>query len=118
MKVKIRLCLCICTSLVQGCKEEKKSVSEIIRPVKVFHIATQEGSVQRTLPGKVEASEKADLAFLVAGKIIKFPVKEGEAVKRDQLIAKLDPKDFEIVLEEARAKAEYAKVQLERSTQL
>lgn len=104
--------------IVTGCGEKEQTKTHEVRPVKVFHIAGPEEVVQRSFPGKVDASSKADLAFLVAGKIIEFPVKEGQKVEKGQLIAKLDPKDFEIALEEAKSKAEFEKAQYERKKTL
>jgi RND family efflux transporter MFP subunit len=115
---KIYLILFICLLSITGCSEEKQPKTHEIRPVKVFHISGPEEVVQRSFPGKVDASSKADLAFLVPGKIIEFPVKEGQKVEKGQLIAKLDPRDFEIAVEEAKSKAEYEKAQLERKTTL
>lgn len=114
----LSLIFCLSSLIVTGCKQEKPSQEEATRTVKVFHVSEQEASFQRNLPGKVEASEKADLAFLVAGKIIEFPVKKGDTVKQGQLVAKLDPKDFEIALKEMTSKVELAKVQLDRSAEL
>ncbi len=108
----------MCLLAVTGCTDEKQTKTHEIRPVKVFHISGPEEIVQRSFPGKVDASSKADLAFLVAGKIIEFPVKEGQKIEKGQLVAKLDPKDFEIAVQEAKSKAEYEKAQLERKTTL
>ena len=110
--------LSLSTLLFTGCKQEEKDQQESTRTAKVFHIEEQQASFNRSFPGKVEASKKADLAFLVEGKIIEFPVKEGDQVKKGQLIAKLDPKDFEIILKETKSKVEFAKIELDRTTQL
>jgi RND family efflux transporter MFP subunit len=108
----------LCAFLSSGCRQEETNKQEPIRPVKVFNITEPEEFFQRSFPGKVEASEKADLAFLVDGKIIEFPVKKGDRVKQGQMIAKLDPKDFEIALQKATSQVELAKIQLDRSAEL
>jgi RND family efflux transporter MFP subunit len=117
-KQKILLLALLFITLFTACGEKEKSAEIPARPVKIIHIGGPEEVLQRSFPGKVEASEKADLAFLVPGKIIEFPVKEGEKVEKDQLIAALDPKDYEIAVQEAKTKEEYAKAQLDRKQAL
>lgn len=104
--------------MLAACGEEEEKKPETIRPAKVFHVTTPESANSRSFPGKVEASEKADLSFRVPGKIIEFPVREGDQVKEGQLIAKLDPKDYQLVVDETRAKYDYNKGQLDRYAEL
>lgn len=106
------------TLLLIGCVETPPKKKENIQLVKVFHVPGSEDVAQRSFPGIVEASEKADLSFLVPGKLIEFPVKEGERVKKGQLIARLDSTDYEISVGEAKSRDEQAQAQLERTTKL
>lgn len=118
MYIKIKqISILSCLFLIYGCGEEENK-PEVIRPVKVYHVTAPEGSTSRSFPGKVEASEKADLSFRVPGKVIELPVKEGQQVKKDQLIAKLDPKDYQHAVDETKSKYEYQKGQLERYAEL
>jgi len=106
------------TISLTGCERPLPKKSNAIQSVKVFHIPGSEDSAQRTFPGIVEASQKADLSFLVAGQLIELPVKEGEKVEKGQLIAKLDPTDFEVAVGEAKSKAQLAQVNLDRTSKL
>lgn len=115
---KIYFILCMSFLILTSCGEKTQTTEETIRTVKTFHISGPEEVAQRSFPGKVDASKKADLAFLVPGKIIEFPVKAGDQVEQGQVIAKLDPKDFEIIVQETKTKAEYEKAQLERKATL
>ncbi len=91
-----------------GKKEEKKEAAPVVRPVKT---ATVQGfsSGEYTFPGTVDAGRKLLMSFRVSGRLVELPVKEGDNVKKGQLIARLDPKDFQIALDEA--KAQYDKAQ-------
>jgi RND family efflux transporter MFP subunit len=104
--------------LLIGCAEPPPKKKEVIQLVKVFHLPGSEDVAQRSFPGIVEASEKADLSFLVAGQLIEFPVKEGEQIKKGQLVASLDPTDYEIAVGEAQSKAGLAEVNLDRTAKL
>jgi multidrug efflux pump subunit AcrA (membrane-fusion protein) len=48
----------------------------------------------RKLSGTVKASDQVDLAFQVGGTLIDLPVEERQQVKKGDLIASLDIRDF------------------------
>lgn len=104
--------------LLTGCRETLPPKKDTIPLVKVFHVPGAEDVAQRSFPGIVEASEKADLSFLVPGQLIEFSVKEGEPVTKGQLIARLDPTDYEIAVGEAESQAQLAEVNLDRTNKL
>jgi RND family efflux transporter MFP subunit len=104
----------IITSMLMGCGEKEIKKEEVARPAKMMTISANNQMAQRTYPGKVRASQRAKLAFQVTGKIIKFPVKSGEKVKKDQLLAQLDQRDFINDLEAKKAIADDAKANYER----
>ena len=89
--------------LLPACgSEEEKSTVPIVRPVKTIVVG---GFTSGTLsfPGRVDAGEKALMSFRVPGRIIELPIKEGEKVSKNQLLAKLDPQDYQIAVSEAEA---------------
>ncbi len=49
----------------------------------------------------------------VAGRILELPVQEGDTLKKGDLVARLDPKDFELKRDEARAGLAQARAQLD-----
>ena len=55
------------------------------------------------------------VAFLVAGKVVQVAPREGDYVKKGQLLAAIDPLDYRLALQAASAQAGQAKVALERS---
>jgi membrane fusion protein, multidrug efflux system len=64
------------------------------------------------LPGTVQAAQRSELAFQVSGLMIERPVVAGQRVAAGELLAQLDPRDFEnrLALEQARldlAEAEF-----------
>lgn len=105
--------LVLSSLLLAGCgKTEQETTEPIVRPVKTMVVAGGETSGIRSFPGVVDASRKADLSFRVGGRVAKLLVREGEQVKQGQVLAELDPKDFQIVVNDKmaafkRAKADY-----------
>jgi RND family efflux transporter MFP subunit len=49
----------------------------------------------RLFPGKAEASKKVELAFQVPGLLLQLPVREGQRVKKDEVIAQLRQEEFQ-----------------------
>jgi RND family efflux transporter MFP subunit len=91
-----------------GCGEEQADAPPIVRPVKTITVSGF-GEGEITFPAQVEAGEKVLMSFRVSGRIIELPVREGEEIRKGQLIARLDPKDYQIAVNQARA--EYNKSQ-------
>jgi membrane fusion protein (multidrug efflux system) len=66
------------------------------------------------LPGVIEPWEKLNVLAKIQGTVIKVEVNEGDTVTRGQVIARLDPDDFRIAVDSARATFELATVQHKR----
>lgn len=104
--------------LLVGCaREEAPEPAPVVRPVKTMVIGMAEG-VARSFPGRVEATNQVDLAFRVGGPLIEFPVREGQFVRKDELVARIDPRDFQIRLNAARADFERAQADFRRFSAL
>jgi len=94
-----------------GKKDEETVIKEVVRPVKTLMVASAGEALKLTYPGKVRAAQRAELAFQVGGSLIELPVEEGQRVKKGDLVARIDPRDFEANLRNAEgqlAKAEAA----------
>lgn len=89
-----------------------------VRPVKLFRVQDQNDKIMRSFPAVVEANQGSFLAFRVNGELIEFPVLAGQEVSKGQLLAKLDPEDFVLQVEDRQARYELAKSQLQRTERL
>lgn len=80
--------------LVTACgpEPEKKTV---IRPVKAMRVADSSGLMERALPGRAKAGLEVNLSFRVPGPMIAFPVSVGDEVKAGDVMARIDPTDYE-----------------------
>jgi RND family efflux transporter MFP subunit len=101
-----------------GKESEEVVTEEIVRPVKMLTIESGKDVLTRKYPGKVEASQKVDLAFQVSGPLTALPVIEGQEVKKGDLLARIDPRDFENDLAVAKSELKNAKAQYERQRKL
>jgi HlyD family secretion protein len=61
-------------------------------PVEVHLAAAQPGHIARTIeaPGKVEADVEVKISAQVVGQLVKLPVREGDVVKKDDLLVQID----------------------------
>jgi RND family efflux transporter MFP subunit len=107
----------IITQLVK--KSGGKDVMEPpIRPVKTMLIQDTPSQFRRVFSGQMQASQTANLSFLTGGDLVEFPVKEGDFLKKDELIARLDATEAQNAFEAARADLTLAKAELERNQTL
>jgi RND family efflux transporter MFP subunit len=98
------VCTLLGVSALAGCGGEVAVTQvEASRPVKLFVVEGGAVDAVRTFPGKVDASQRAELAFRVPGQLQEIPVKEGDLVEEGQVLARLDPADYKLVLEDRQA---------------
>ena len=69
-------------ALASGCSPKAPTPTEVVRPVKTMVVSAGAESNVRTFPGRVEASNKVELAFQVSGLLVSLPVREGQKVSR------------------------------------
>jgi multidrug efflux system membrane fusion protein len=91
------------SAVVAGCSEEKVETKEILRPVKVVEIATAGEARELDYSGSVKARTEMNLGFRVAGKITERLVNIGDRVKPGDLLARIDPTDYELAVKTAEA---------------
>ncbi|PCI61193.1 MAG: efflux transporter periplasmic adaptor subunit [Gammaproteobacteria bacterium] len=103
--------------MLSACGEQAnvKVVHTVIHPAKIFTVKNPNNRDYRNFPAEVEANTKSKLAFRVNGQIVDFPVRAGNEVKQDQLLVKLDPKDFQLRVDDRTARYQLAKSQFERA---
>lgn len=94
-----------------GNKTEKKSIQ--IKPIKYATIGFQEDTGTKTFNGTSQSGTETNLSFRANGLIILLDVKNGDRVKKGQLLAKLDQKDISLNYEKTKASVRSAKSQME-----
>lgn len=106
--------------LLSSCGSKQTEVIEDpLRPVRFAKISNNQSLGQTTFSGAAKSSKTSNLSFKVNGKIDQIKVKVGDLVRRNQLIAVLDPTDYNIQLDEAIAQLRSAETQVKSSdTQL
>lgn len=88
------------------------------RPVKIFTVDSSLGAEVRQFPASIEAAKQAELSFRVAGQLEALPVREGDVVEAEQVVAQLDATDFKNSLEDKEAVFENTQRNFSRAGEL
>lgn len=73
-----------------------KEIEPLIRPVKTMVLSKTGITETRSFPGIVRAAAETELAFRVGGPLVEFNVHRGQYVEKGEVIARIDPRDFEV----------------------
>lgn len=104
MKKSLALLIIFAVIFVSGCgtkKEEKKET--IVKTAMVTKAKRSVEFVDNSFTGAVTATTQTKLSFKVGGNIKKIYVSLGEKVKKGQLIAEIDSKDYNLQYQTANA---------------
>ena len=108
--------------VLAGCKpkEDNRSDAEAsaVAPVSVIKLAPTEKNQTLNLSGTIQSEKTAQVTFSVQGRVTSVLVDEGQAVKKGQLLATLDPRDYQYQLQQADANLLQAKDTYLRSKEL
>lgn len=97
-----------------GCSQEKAAVvQEVVRPVKVVEIGEAQATRQLDYSGSVRARTEMNLGFRIAGKVTERLVDIGQHVNEGDVLARVDPSDYELSVKSAQASLDAAERQVE-----
>ncbi len=113
--IKIAAMPMLLSLLLSGCgPDEVVERAEVARPVKIITVGLATGDETLEIPGSVHAAQSAELGFEVAGRMSERLVEEGQVVTAGQVVAKLDPRDYQVKRDRARASRDTAKADYDR----
>jgi len=104
MKTKVTiLSLVILTLTFIGCGKEEVEEKEVLRNVVYTSVSTSTSTVEKTFSGTVKGATEANISFRVPGNLMTKYVGLGASVRQGEVVAALDPKDYQINYAEAKA---------------
>ena len=77
-------------------------------------IAQDAAGMQRNFPATIEASRRVELSFRVPGQLKELRVAEGDQIEAGQVLATLDPTDYRLALDNAKAELDRAASEWQR----
>ena len=119
MRSNLVVILCISLIVLSACRDQTPPPRpEVARPAKLITVEGPGLGMLRSFPGEVRASDVADMAFRVSGRIIELPATRGMQVKEGDLLARLDPADYQAVVNQMQAQYDLAVAQFDRAAEL
>lgn len=107
--------LALALLVLAGCEERPGAQADQPAPPKPIawtEVTRFDAQQTRRLPGVLRAAQRAPLSFEVSGRVTEVAVEIGESFERGQVLARLDPRSYELALEERRGQLAEAKAQL------
>jgi RND family efflux transporter MFP subunit len=102
-----------------GCGKEAPPPPEPpVRAVRLLEVGSEDLLAVREYPGQITAATQAELSFEVGGRILELPVDQGERVREGDLLARLDPSDFQARLDASVAQRNAALADYQRFEEL
>lgn len=105
-------------AVLAGCSRQPAERAPAVPPVKIFKLPAADEVPFRSFPGEVTARDDVRLSFDVGGRLIEFPVYDGQVVEAGDLIGQLDQSDFRAALDAAQTTFNTAQKEFDRMRQL
>jgi len=101
-----------------GCSRQEATVAPEVTPVQIAEVTAGPASPPIETTGIIAARDEQRLSFKIGGLVQQVTVREGDIVKRGQLLARLDPTEIAAQVEQARQLADKAARDLARGEAL
>ncbi|MCR5454961.1 MAG: efflux RND transporter periplasmic adaptor subunit [Bacteroidales bacterium] len=109
---KIVLLAGVCLMLAACGSELHKT--EFAVTVKADTVGSTAQKIIVSYPGKIKASEDVNIAFRVSGTILKTPKKQGDFVRKGEVICEMDSRDYALQYKATEAEYNQTKAECER----
>ncbi|MFV0580108.1 MAG: efflux RND transporter periplasmic adaptor subunit [Fusobacterium ulcerans] len=107
-RIKSLILIAASILLISSCGKEQGG-EKIIRPVKIMEIKNSDAVEYFSFSGITTPSKEIILSFKIAGPLESMNLTQGQSIKKDEVLAKMDSRDYIINLEVYRKKYEAAK---------
>ena len=97
---------------------ETEAPVEVVRPAKLVEITRRADHREVRLPAVIEAAASADVTFQVGGSLQELLVTAGQEVAEGDVLARLDPRDYQNALGQAQAQFDAANGEFQRAQRL
>lgn len=98
--------------------EDEVAITPKARPAKLVTVTQASMSRKLSFPALIEAEDSSELTFQVNGQITQLMVLEGDEVKKGQIIARVEERDFQNSLVQAQAQFDNAETEYQRAKRL
>ena len=110
--------LLLCSIYISSCTQDSGQHSQICRNVILTEAVASGESVSKIYSGVVEESKSVNAAFMTGGKLLIVNLKEGDKVRKGQLIATLDDTDYKIGVNQLQVQYEQMSAEKKRMDEM
>ena len=104
--------------ILVSCHKENKTDYNPVRNVILTEIETSGETSSKNYSGVVEEGKSVNAAFMTGGKLLTTKVKEGDRVRKGQLLATLDDEDYRIGVNQLRVQYEQMTAEKQRMDEM
>ncbi len=83
--------------------DDEQIIEPALRPVRYVTVSPLDLGTIRTFSGLAKAGQESNLSFRVSGSIQSIPIKVGQQLESGQLIAQVDPSQYQLEAQQASA---------------
>lgn len=102
-------------SLLMTACSEPPAPPAVVKPVFVTTVAPTASTQTRSFTSVVRARVESELAFRTGGKVVERLVEVGDSVKAGQVLARLDPADYQLAVKAASDQVQAASVDAQQA---
>lgn len=103
---------------VSSCSSRHQTSADDGVWVKIDTVSASANKQNVEYPGRVKAADEAHVGFKVAGTILRYLVKEGDFVRKGQVLVEMDARDYQLQAEAAEAEYQQIKAEAGRIIEL
>ncbi len=108
----------VSATLAACSRSEPITETKVVRPAKLHTVQTGVSNRILNFPAVIEAEQSSELTFQVAGQITSIRVLEAEPVKKGQIIATVEERDYQNSLTQAQVEYQNADTEYQRAKRL
>lgn len=116
-RISLVLSLLPAVALIACGEDSGPPKKDVVRPVIAMQVADVATVNRRWFPGRAAATRQVDLSFRLAGPLVSRAADVGDEVSKRDVLARLDPREFEIKIRDATAQLERARANLKAMQQ-
>ena len=98
-----------------GCKEEQKAEASRVPTVEVAHVIQKDLPVFSEWVASTDGSVNATIRAQIQGYLVRQNYREGDFVRKGQVLFEIDPRPFEAALDQAKAALDQARATRNRA---
>ena len=92
-----------------ACKKERQAAAPVVPVVEIVQVAQRDVPIYKEWVGSLDGSINAVIRPQVTGYLIRQNYKEGEQVKKGQILFEIDPRTFQAAVNQAKASLDQAR---------